>query len=293
MARDTTDYTAFGLTVASEMPLSGFGPPQAIAGEPDVWVRSGPPRVGHDSRDRVAAIAGGVLRASVWNGEEITVEAVGDADPDYVSAIVTGELFSVLLRQRGHLVVHGSGVARDGRSIGFVGDSGWGKSTLAAALVARGWSFLTDDLLVITEGDGGPVLIPTHSSMRLSEEAAVQVDAVARARGRAHALTTKLEVDQAGAFSASRVPLSRLFVLWPVAKPAHRAVPMSPRDLTLELVGHTRGQRLLKDLSVRQAHLAQCARVARSVPGLRLERKPGLDHLDALCDLVEAKAADE
>ena len=41
------------------------------------------------------------------------------------------------------------------KAIAFVGDSGYGKSTLAAAFLAAGHRLLTDDVLVLKKGDGG------------------------------------------------------------------------------------------------------------------------------------------
>lgn len=294
-------YRAFGLTISADnLELEGFTPCD-WTDTPDVVVRQGVPRPGHDQDSHVGARAEGTLRASVWDGREILVEPLPDADPLYVSAIVTGELFSVLLRQRGLLVLHGSGVARDGQAIGFVGESGWGKSTLASALVDRGWSLLTDDLLVV-QGLGAdttapvpptpPVVIPTHPSMRLSSEAIERVDATDRTVvGQAHALTSKLRVDHGDAFSDAPTPLSRLFVLDPRLVPTHRAVPLSAREAVQEFVLHTRGRRLLQADRVLREHLGQCVQLARRVPTSYLQRQFGLEHVESLCNFVEAEAA--
>ncbi|MEM1115074.1 MAG: hypothetical protein AAGJ11_01115 [Bacteroidota bacterium] len=286
---DRQTYRAFGLTIDSELPLAGFTSAPA-SGAADVRVRVAP-REGHDDGDQhILARAEGTLRASVM-AREVVVEPDPSADPDYIGAVVTGELFSVVLRQRGQLVLHGSCVARDGVAVGFVGESGWGKSTLAASLVARGWRLLTDDLLVVDGIDrGAPVSIPSHPSMRLSEQAIEAVDGAGRERGQAHALTSKRRVDMADAFSDEPVALGAIFVLDPRLADAHEAVPLSPREATLQFVGHTRGQRLLHAEAVRAAHLMQCARLAQATPTFHLRRRFGLDEVGALCDLVEREA---
>lgn len=282
-------YRAFGLTIESDLDLAGFTPATA-SGSPDVRVRLGAPKGGDDGDRGVGARAEGVLRASV-TPIEVVVEPVASADPDYIGAIVTGELFSVVLRQRGRLVLHGSCVARDGMAVGFVGESGWGKSTLAASLVARGWHLLTDDLLVVDGIDeGAPVSIPSHPSMRLSEQAIEAVDRADHERGQAHALTSKRRVDMADAFSDEPVALGHIFVLDPRFADAHEAVPLSPRQATLQFVAHTRGQRLLHAEAVRAAHLVQCGRLAQAAPTAHLRRRFGLDEVGALCDLVEQEA---
>jgi hypothetical protein len=53
--------------------------------------------------------------------------------------------------QRENMILHASAVrAPDGRGIAFVGDSGWGKSSLAAALHNRGFDLVADDCLMLT-----------------------------------------------------------------------------------------------------------------------------------------------
>jgi len=57
-------------------------------------------------------------------------------------------------------VLHASAVAVDGGVIALVGGSGQGKSTVAAALIARGAAFVTDDALAVETSAGGLVAHP-------------------------------------------------------------------------------------------------------------------------------------
>ncbi len=59
-----------------------------------------------------------------------------------------------LLRYRGLYGLHGAGLVRDGLGCLLVADSDCGKSTLAFSLVRQGWSYLSDDsLLLYQQGD--------------------------------------------------------------------------------------------------------------------------------------------
>jgi hypothetical protein len=58
---------------------------------------------------------------------------------------------------RTHLVCHAAGLARGEQGLILCGESGSGKSTLAAHLAARGWDFLSDELVAIAP-DGGELL---------------------------------------------------------------------------------------------------------------------------------------
>src|SRR5687767_3128446 len=65
--------------------------------------------------------------------------------------VLVGVACAALLSTRGTPMLHGAAVAFDGRAIAILGDSGQGKSTLAAALLRSGAQLLSEDLLVLTQ----------------------------------------------------------------------------------------------------------------------------------------------
>lgn len=77
----------------------------------------------------------------------------------------------------GTIRLHAGAVERDGRSLLLVGSSGKGKSTLTAALVQRGWGYLTDEVAIIDQVTRGVVPYPkaldleAHSLFLLGIEA--------------------------------------------------------------------------------------------------------------------------
>jgi hypothetical protein len=73
---------------------------------------------------------------------------------EHLAIILGGTAISTLVLLGGSIALHGSAVERDGRALGFLGDSGQGKSTLAAACCATGWRLLADDALRIDLADG-------------------------------------------------------------------------------------------------------------------------------------------
>lgn len=48
-----------------------------------------------------------------------------------------------------HLQIHAASLMRDGKGVVLAGASGFGKSTLAAGLLSRGWDYLSDELGLI------------------------------------------------------------------------------------------------------------------------------------------------
>jgi hypothetical protein len=85
--------------------------------------------------------------------------------------LLAGTVGAFLLTLRGHLVLHASAVAVGDVALAFVGQSGQGKSTMAALMCVDGAELLTDDVLTV---DPGPPVscIGGAPELRLREKAA-------------------------------------------------------------------------------------------------------------------------
>jgi hypothetical protein len=77
-----------------------------------------------------------------------------------------------LLRYRDYYGLHGAAVARDGMGCLLVADSGCGKSTLALSLVCQGWSYLSDDSLLLYQHDDRIATRALRRDLCLDAEAA-------------------------------------------------------------------------------------------------------------------------
>lgn len=156
-------HQTFGLIVRSDIML-----PELLAasgGEPDVIVSLGnvEPLRWNSSEDRKWFRGGegwlqfeveGVARFFVEAGTRIVVDAEPAAAERDIRLFLLGSGFGALMMQRGFVVLHGSTVVFDAGAVSFLGESGVGKSTLAAAFRQEGFLLLSDDLCVIsTDGD--------------------------------------------------------------------------------------------------------------------------------------------
>jgi hypothetical protein len=71
-----------------------------------------------------------------------------------------GQALSFALVRQGFEPLHATAVVVDGEAVVFLGQSGFGKSTLAACFLDAGYQVLTDDLLVLHERAGRLVAHP-------------------------------------------------------------------------------------------------------------------------------------
>lgn len=170
-------YTAYDLIFSSSIDLPEFRPvPKQDA---DVVIKLG------EVPDAINPILGeGVLykvndkefllevpniaRYYVAHGRNITIEPYNDEITQDVRLFLLGSTIGALLQQRDLLTLHASAVATEAGAVLFCGTSGIGKSTLAAALLQRGYSIIADDISVVSlNGDNIPLVVPGYPNQKL------------------------------------------------------------------------------------------------------------------------------
>jgi len=236
----------------------------------------------------IAALKAGGLRYAVLEGKQIVFlpseDVPGPMASFMMETMATGFAFSILLRQRGFLALHASVLRKGSNTIGFVGDSGYGKSTLAEFFSQQGYDVLTDDIGALRVSDkeirvvaGYPLVKlhrpSAHSLLRAEESTQKMMD------GRAFVTKSLTNYDP--------VPLDRLYLLEKSFSPATELSTINPQSLIFQLVQHTHGSKHLVRDDYQSRLLQQCTTVAKHVPIRVLHRKAGLEHLPAVLEVVE------
>jgi hypothetical protein len=148
-------YRLFGLTVESELQLPllpgerdhfvdveiTLG--QVIPGPELIWQQDDPLQFSCTRNLDEIILCWPTMRFAVTR-DRVVVDA-GDLDLAAIS-LFQGSL-AVLLTARGNEAFHASVVARDDHAVAIAGASGSGKSSAALALLDKGWSLLSDDIL--------------------------------------------------------------------------------------------------------------------------------------------------
>ncbi|MDR3514479.1 MAG: hypothetical protein P4M00_01585 [Azospirillaceae bacterium] len=115
----------------------------------------------------------GVARYLVQDGREVIIDPETGAGAADIRTFLLGTVLSLLCLQRDLCPLHAAGVAIDGRAVLLAADSGYGKSTLAAALALRGHVPLADSFCVIDAfAAGGPQVLPSFPAISLWRDAA-------------------------------------------------------------------------------------------------------------------------
>jgi hypothetical protein len=205
--------------------------------------------------------------------------------------LLIDQVLPLAASRHGHVALHASAVQLDGiGAIGFVGEAGRGKSTLAAVLAASGAHVVTDDCLTIDSRGAALNAIPGYPGLRLwPRSAARAVLPAARARQVAH-YSTKQRV--AAAFQREPAPLRALFLLEPRAAsgPPASINGVAPRARLMGLLrfGYVLDVEDRRDLSMLFSGLA---RIVARVPVMRLRVRNGKRFLPQAARLIRAFAA--
>lgn len=225
----------------------------------------------------------------VRGGHEIIVDPCPGLDERILRLFVLGPVLATLLRQRGYLLLHASGVAVADEAVLFLGSAGWGKSTMAAALHARGHGLVADDMAALQVGEGCPTVFPGFPQLKLWPEAAIHsLGDDPEKLPRWNPYFEKRVRPAAHRFSSASLPVKRIYVL--AEGNAQVILPLQPQEAFVELVRHSYGS----DFGLQTAthienlsHFLKCGSVVKQVPVRSLKRPKSLAHLPRLAQLIE------
>ncbi len=298
--RDYT-YCAYHLTVDSEIPFPQLPP---SAGRPEVVIRraSLKPPMSADEAHR-QGVRTNPMEAnlfvpeygavSIRAGTEILVDPLASASEQAIHILVLEYAMAVLLHQRGLVVLHASAV-HDGRSASvFVGDHGWGKSTMAAALHERGLHVAADDISAIEVSDSHPPrLWPAFPQLKLWPESLVSL-----AKDPLSLPSVLPDMDKRlhrvdGDHFREPLPVGRIYVL---GRAETRMMErLDPQQAFANLLRHQYSTlaELIKHCGQSADNVSRIARLVEEVPVFRLVRPPSLERIGDLAEWVKGHIED-
>ncbi|SEO83336.1 Hpr(Ser) kinase/phosphatase [Halorientalis persicus] len=293
------DYQAYGLTVRSPFRLPELRELDQTVTEPDVAICSetlepAQAETSPAKSERWIDAEPGRCRFTyeevgtflIIGGERVLVDPVS---PDITSTLVfrrllEGQALGVLCHQRGDLVLHGSAVDFGGNAVVFLGNSGAGKSTTAAACYDAGYPLLDDDVVVIRFSDGAPKVVAGVPQLKLEPETAVALGIEAVTGTEVDSFSGKAFHRTQSAGGCGAVPLSRCYILSDGDTVAVEPVPARQRLVELVLSTYTAG--LLSDTDAATRNFEACSSVVKHVSVTRLIRPRRLDILPTLVRCV-------
>ncbi len=291
------------MRVASELPLPELLPwTGAPDSEPDLRVRYGavPDRLeGADHIAPMFQIKGdlyllaipGSPRFLVRGGRDVCIQRVAGVEEIDARAILSGTVQGVIYHQRGFFPLHASTVLSGGRAVAIAAPSGGGKSTLAAALAARGFVVIGDDICVVrTDSPGAPRVWPTYPRLRLWRDTVDALGFDAESLPRALSGKEKYLVDEIAEFPPGPVLLADVILLVrEKSRRQHSLKRLAGADAVQAIARSIHVRRPARALGLQRSLFIAASRVAAHSRVWRLTVPDDLERLaeaaDAICNL--------
>lgn len=301
MRAEPFTYTTYGFVLSSDIALPGVpkGP-----GKADIRIRSGtvPEQLGttatfsngafEASPDQFLFTVAGVGRYHVAGGREIVVQRFPGADEADVVATLLGSALTALLHQRNLLVLHGAALAVGGKAVLVTGVPGIGKSTLAAALSARGHDLITEDLCVITSDKAGrPVVAPGIPTLKLWGDALTELGKDRDSLRRIRPGSDKYDAEMGRRFRQRPAVVSRIYELSAHDTPKVTVTPITGVAKLTTLINATFRYEFLEQQGGRAWHFTQSAALASAVDAYHVARPRGGFLLGELVGVFERELA--
>ena len=292
-----------GLKICSEIPLPELLQ-EDFEAPPDVEIRFAPaPKTlpgGVRPMSEAQVTPGNVLltipgvgRYHVLAGREIRIEPFPGAKNEDIRIFLLGSAFGAIFLQRGCFPLHASVVVIEGEAVAFTGDSGAGKSTMAAWMNKQGYPLLGDDVCVIRlNEDQVPMAFPAYPQMKLWKDALRSLELQTRGLRRDYARADKFHLAVESRFAEEPVPLRQIFFLrYFDDASAPSMEDISPSEAVPLLRNNTYRFQFISGLDLTGKHFRDCISIANSVPAHFLDRPRSLASLADCQHLVEEQLA--
>jgi hypothetical protein len=232
-------------------------------------------------------------------GHHIQARQFEDASPESFHVYLLGQSLSFALVNCGLEPLHATTVVVNGEAVAFLGESGFGKSTLAACFLQAGYHMLTDDLLILKDDllilkkDAGTfIAYPGPLRIKLYPHLANRFLGRESNGVAMNSETSKLILPLSGArVSSAPAPLKALYTL---AAPRQisrkqpiRISALPPREGFMALVKNTFNSRIVHPARL-ERQFKQMTRLASVVPVKELSYPRVLADLPKLRDAILA-----
>ena len=237
--------------------MVSVGRAMAPAGATDVY--------GHAAAPGAVLLRFPEVGAFLVTPDRIVAEPVSGLHPDVLRSFVLGPAIGTLLHLRGHLVLHASAVRFGLGSVAFLGDSEFGKSTVAAACWTAGHGLVADDVTMVElPEDGGAMVVPAFPRMKVWPESLRALGLDPDAFPKVHPELDKRDVRAVDGFQHEPVPLAGLYVLREGgADPA--VTELDPQAAFAALLTNSYAADLLEATGTREHHFQQVAQLVGRV----------------------------
>ena len=285
-------YKAFGMNIHSEIFLPELMTKRS--GLPDLTIRqgnfdelSGKSLVEGENfrvtKNSIYRFWGDIGKFKISNSNEILIEQAPHLNKLVLRSFILGTIMTSLLYQRGLFVLHASAVNMNNGVIGFLGNKGYGKSTIAMTFYKEGYPIIADDYIAL-KPDNISSVFPGFPSLKLSYKSRIWGSFNQERVYNNDNEIDKIYIPADTNFSLDELPLKKLYLL--KRGEALKISDFKPHNALMNLVENTFGiSRFKKSDFVN--NLNQCEKLLSKVKISLLEVPDSLEGLPKVVKLIK------
>ena len=312
-------YSAYGLRLASDLPIPGLIDASPGLPELQIWLKERPAWLGRCDRlprtrwyvspETEQGNAPSLIVTLLASGQYFQLEYADGTTfvvdrsatrlwaswPDSLTledtaVYLLGPVFGFVLRQRGNICLHACAVAVGDSAIALVGPPGAGKSTTAAAFARQGYPVLADDVTALLDHGESFQVLPAYPRVCLWPSS---VEALCGSPKALPPLTPNWEkrylpLDRNGC-RFRKEPLLLGAIYWLDERTTEAGAPhvaeIPPSDGLMALVQNTY-MNYLPDRERHACELQFLGRLLRQVPLRRVTPHADVSRLPKLCEVI-------
>ena len=260
---------------------------EVLAGELDL--RSEAKWFAGDS-DRFWFRVTGIGEFLIQYGTEIIVQVYDGADLALVRLFAIGSAFSALMHQRGALVLHGAVLTDGVKTVLYTGESGAGKSTMAAMLWNRGYKVVAEDVAVLYQHDGQWLVYPGYPFMRICpdmlEALKLDIDPLELTKIFTH--TEKYLLNLHDRFADAPIALDEIVVLAKADQSQYSSQAFNGNMEKFSVIANnTYRPYFLQSQGLVEQHFRQCASLVGQIAVRKITRPADETNIYRTCDFAE------
>lgn len=292
-------YKAYGLNILSELEL-----PELLHGNPegktDVCIRFGeiPEKLKNANNvDSWSQIRGNHFQLNIEEtaryraiaGEKIIIQPLDNTDLINVRLYLLGTVFGAILHQRNIVPLHASAILVNGTAIAFTGDSGSGKSTMAAYWHNRGYKIISDDMIALLPDSTGEIMVYGGSPrIKLWGDTIESLNIDKKNLMPDHVRMDKYHLMIHDNYQVEPVPLNSLFLLDKANSSTPEGIEkLEGSDAIITLLHNTYRPHFVAASNASKSHFLMCSKIAQGSSIYRLTRHWGEEYIESLLDRFE------
>ncbi|BAZ43113.1 hypothetical protein NIES4102_01090 [Chondrocystis sp. NIES-4102] len=228
----------------------------------------------------------------VKEGKQIVVDPIDNFDEQILRIFVLGAAFGLLLHQRGFMILHGNSINIKGKGVCFIGNRGFGKSTISASLYFKGYPIVSDDVTAIKFENSQAYLVPGYGRIKLWTDSVEALGLEAQNLPKVHPNFEKREYLINESLVTDLVPLKCVYILGGAEELTIES--LSPSEALFKIMQNCYCTRFCKQMYNTLSaveHFQQSSSLVKHTNVFALKRTNDLSSLAKLTELIEEHIA--